>query len=77
MVTSVLAAAVLVTCSLQFFAKFGFFLIVTVIAAWVWSNFFFMSLMRIFGPDDATHWLLKLPGSLCHRRCGAEAEVKE
>jgi len=77
MVTSVLAAGVLVTCSLQFFAKFGFFLIVTVMAAWVWSNFFFMSLMRIFGPDDATHWLLKMPGSLCPRRCGAETEVKE
>merc|ERR1712014_221093 len=71
MVTSVLAAGVLLTCSLQFFAKFGFFLIVTVVAAWIWGNCFFMSVMRILGPDDATPWLLKLPQSAvqlyCHR----------
>lgn len=69
MTTSVLAAAVLLTCSLQFFAKFGFFLIVTVVAAWIWGNCFFMSIMRMIGPDDATPWLLKLPGSALHSCC--------
>jgi hypothetical protein len=64
MLTSVLAAMVLLFCSLQFFAKFGFFLIFTVSWAWIWGNFFFMSIMRCVGPDDSLHWILKLPGSV-------------
>lgn len=64
MLTSVLAATVLLFCTLQFFAKFGFFLIFTVSWAWVWGNFFFMSLMRLGGPDDSLHWALRLPGSV-------------
>jgi len=77
MVTSVLAAAVLLTCSLQFFAKFGFFLIVTVVAAWIWGNCCFMSLMHICGPDDTTPWLLKLPQSALHHcRCWVSGAAK-
>jgi len=64
MLTSVLAAIVLQFCSLQFFAKFGFFLITTVAWAWIWGNFFFMSIMRLIGPDDSCHWVLQLPGSV-------------
>merc|ERR1712050_113246 len=64
MLTSVLAALVLLTCTLQFFAKFGFFLIVTVSWAWLWGNCFFMSLLRLIGPDDSAHWLLQLPHSM-------------
>lgn len=70
MVTSVLAAMVLLTCSLQFFAKFGFFLIFTVSWAWLWGNCFFMCLMRLVGPDATTPWYLQLPHSIfrnCHR----------
>lgn len=63
MVTSVLASFVLLTCSLQFFAKFGFFLIFTVAWAWIWGNTFFMCLMRLIGPDQNTHWILQLPYS--------------
>merc|ERR1712007_54496 len=66
MITSVLAAAVLLTCTLQFFAKFGFFLIFTVIWAWLWGNCFFMCLMRLIGPEKDTHWLLQLPHSVLH-----------
>merc|ERR1712066_801564 len=66
MVTSVLAAMVLLTCSLQFFAKFGFFLIFTVIWAWLWGNCFFMCLMRLVGPEKKTHWFLQLPHSVIH-----------
>lgn len=64
MVTSVLAAAVLLTCVLQFFALFGFFLICTVTWAWVWGNLFFMGLMKLGGPDENTHFLLQLPHSV-------------
>merc|ERR1711972_34261 len=60
MVTSVLASLALLTCQLQFFAKFGFFLIFTVTWAWLWGNCFFMVCMRLFGPDQNTHWLLQL-----------------
>jgi len=64
MVTSVVAAIVLLTCSLQFFATFGFFLLFTVLWAWVWGNLFFMSLMRLIGPDQSTPWPLRLPHSV-------------
>merc|ERR1712139_211468 len=39
MLTSLLASLALLVCVLQFFAKFGFFLIFTVCWAWVWGNF--------------------------------------
>jgi len=66
--TSVLAAIVLLFCTLQFFAKFGFFLIFTVSWSWVWGNFFFMSLMRLIGPDESYHWIARLPGSVTNSR---------
>merc|ERR1712217_997995 len=66
MVTSVLAAGVLLTCTLQFFAKFGFFMIFPVIWAWLWGNCFFICLMRLIGPEKNTHWLLQLPHSVIH-----------
>mmetsp|Transcript_111187 Transcript_111187/g.270183 ORF Transcript_111187/g.270183 Transcript_111187/m.270183 type:complete len:1096 (-) Transcript_111187:138-3425(-) len=79
-VTSILAAAVLVSCVLQFFAKFGFFLICTVVWAWIWGNLFFMGLMKVIGPDEGTHWILQLPHSIlparpsfCSRGTTAEA----
>jgi len=64
MVTSVLAALALLTCNLQFFAKFGFFLICTVIWAWLWGNCFFMCLMRLVGPDNTTPWWMQVPNSI-------------
>lgn len=64
MVTSVLAALALLTCDLQFFAKFGFFLICTVIWAWLWGNCFFMCLMSLWGPDSTTPWWLQVPNSI-------------
>jgi len=64
MVTSFLASAVLLTCQLQFFAIFGFFMIFTVTWAWLWGNCFFMCLMRWIGPDKNTPWFLQLPYSV-------------
>mmetsp|Transcript_49552 Transcript_49552/g.152939 ORF Transcript_49552/g.152939 Transcript_49552/m.152939 type:complete len:1090 (-) Transcript_49552:354-3623(-) len=81
MVTSMVSAIVLLTCTLQFFAKFGFFLIFTVAWAWVWGNFFFMGVLRIIGPDDGTHWILQLPYSIlpawpkCSKQTGTPAEA--
>eukprot|EP00930_Biecheleria_cincta_P076589 TRINITY_DN6379_c0_g1_i3.p1 TRINITY_DN6379_c0_g1~~TRINITY_DN6379_c0_g1_i3.p1 ORF type:complete len:1045 (-),score=167.77 TRINITY_DN6379_c0_g1_i3:416-3550(-) len=68
MVTSVLAAMVLLTCNLQFFAKFGFFMIFTVIWAWLWGNCFFMAMLRLVGPDTNTHWVLQLPYSILPKK---------
>eukprot|EP00931_Biecheleriopsis_adriatica_P072685 TRINITY_DN47102_c0_g1_i1.p1 TRINITY_DN47102_c0_g1~~TRINITY_DN47102_c0_g1_i1.p1 ORF type:complete len:1116 (-),score=235.19 TRINITY_DN47102_c0_g1_i1:84-3431(-) len=76
MVTSVLASAVLLTCSLQFFAKFGFFMIFTVIWAWLWGNCFFMCVVRLIGPDKNMPWYLQLPYSVlpeAPRCCRSEA----
>merc|ERR1712100_653204 len=64
MLTSFLAALALLMCTLQFFSKFGFFLIFTVCWAWVWGNFFFMSLMFLLGPDEKTPWWIRIPSSL-------------
>lgn len=87
MLTSLLASLALLVCVLQFFSKFGFFLVFTVCWAWIWGNFFFMSLMFVLGPDDSMPWWLRMPGSLLKRRTaspevqqpnkdeGAEAEV--
>eukprot|EP00747_Dinoflagellata_sp_TGD_P029568 gnl/TRDRNA2_/TRDRNA2_133990_c0_seq1.p1 gnl/TRDRNA2_/TRDRNA2_133990_c0~~gnl/TRDRNA2_/TRDRNA2_133990_c0_seq1.p1 ORF type:complete len:572 (+),score=101.91 gnl/TRDRNA2_/TRDRNA2_133990_c0_seq1:33-1748(+) len=73
MVTSVLAAIALLLCSLQFFAKFGFFLIFTVVWSWIWGNAFFMSLMYLVGPDESVPWYLQMPKSVCKLRKKAEA----
>merc|ERR1711937_960522 len=68
MLTSLLASLALLMCTLQFFAKFGFFLIFTVFWAWLWGNFFFMSLMFLLGPDESMPWWLRIPGSIFTRR---------
>lgn len=73
MVTSVLAALALLTCSLQFFAKFGFFLVCTVVWAWLWGNCFFMCLMRLWGPDSTTPWWLQVPNSILPQKWNCKA----
>jgi len=47
MITSVLASIPLQLCLLQFFAKFGTFLLLTITLAWFWANFFFMPMLSI------------------------------
>merc|ERR1712080_361146 len=68
MLTSLLASLALLVCTLQFFAKFGFFLIFTVCWAWVWGNFFFMSVMFWCGPDESMPWWIRIPDSLIPHR---------
>lgn len=57
MITSVGASLMLFATTLQFFAKFGGFLLMTVAFSWVWANFFFMSLMATVGPEGGERWL--------------------
>lgn len=45
MITSVAASIPLFFCQLQFFAKFGAFLCLTIAFSWVFANFFFMSII--------------------------------
>jgi predicted RND superfamily exporter protein len=45
MITSVVASIPLFFCQLQFFAKFGTFLCLTIAFSWVFANFVFMSLL--------------------------------
>lgn len=51
MATSFLASLALFQCNLQFFAKFGTFLLFTVTSSWLWSNLLFMPLLAQFGPE--------------------------
>merc|ERR1712078_669080 len=58
MLTSASAAVALMMCQLQFFHKFGVFLMLTVSISWIWANIGFMASMALFGPDDGTpSWL--------------------
>ena len=44
------ASLPLFACNLQFFAKFGTFLCLTIIFSWLFSNFCFMSILATIGP---------------------------
>merc|ERR1712054_38010 len=64
MVTSASAAVALMICQLQFFYKFGVFLMLTVSISWIWANIGFMASMALFGPDDSTPSWLQVPASM-------------
>merc|ERR1712100_48033 len=78
MLTSASAAVALMLCQLQFFHKFGVFLILTVSISWVWANVAFMASMALFGPDSSTPSWLQVPASLVAkiRQSKAEQESK-
>jgi predicted RND superfamily exporter protein len=63
MVTSASAAVALMVCQLQFFHKFGVFLILTVSISWIWANVGFLASMALLGPDDSTPLWLQFPAS--------------
>merc|ERR1712118_612756 len=50
-VTSASAAVALMICQLQFFYKFGVFLMLTVLISWIWANVAFMAAMSLCGPE--------------------------
>lgn len=64
MFTSASAAFALIACQIQFFHKFGVFLLMTVSMSWVWANLGFMASMAVFGPDDETPSWLQFPASM-------------
>merc|ERR1711959_495791 len=64
MLTSASAAIALMLCQLQFFHKFGVFLILTVSISWVWANVAFMASMALFGPDSSTPSWLQVPATM-------------
>merc|ERR1712224_1114431 len=57
MLTSASAAVALMLCQLQFFYKFGVFLMLTVSISWIWANIAFMATMSVCGPvKNAPSW---------------------
>merc|ERR1711904_754343 len=64
MLTSASAAVALMICQLQFFHKFGVFLMLTVSISWIWANVAFMASMALFGPDVSTPSWLQVPASM-------------
>merc|ERR1712023_462384 len=74
MLTSASAAVALMLCQLQFFYKFGVFLILTVSISWIWANVAFMASMALFGPDSSTPSWLQVPASLVARIRQSKAE---
>merc|ERR1712193_527736 len=74
MLTSASAAVALMLCQLQFFHKFGVFLILTVSMSWLWANVAFMASMALFGPDSSTPSWLQFPASLVARIRQSKAE---
>lgn len=57
MLTSVVASIPLFFCTLTFFAKFGTFLCLTIVLAWIFANFGFMCLLAQFKISMDTKWL--------------------
>lgn len=45
MITSIVASIPLFFCQLQFFAKFGTFLCLTIAFSWIYANFWYMSVL--------------------------------
>merc|ERR1719159_681842 len=74
MLTSASAAVALMLCQLQFFYKFGVFLILTVSISWFWANIAFMASMALFGPDSSTPLWLQIPASIVARIGHSKAE---
>merc|ERR1712025_1300023 len=74
MLTSASAAVALMLCQLQFFHKFGVFLILTVSMSWIWANVAFMASMALFGPDSSTPSWLQVPASIVARIRQSKAE---
>merc|ERR1711907_70110 len=64
MVTSASAAVALMVCQLQFFRKFGVFLMLTVSISWIWANVGFLASMALLGPDVSTPSWLQVPASM-------------
>merc|ERR1711907_235464 len=64
MVTSASAAVALMICQLQFFYKFGVFLMLTVSISWIWANVAFMAAMSLFGPESSTPSWLQVPATM-------------
>jgi predicted RND superfamily exporter protein len=74
MLTSASAAVALMLCQLQFFHKFGVFLMLTVSMSWIWANVAFMASMALFGPDSSTPSWLQVPASIVARIKQSKAE---
>merc|ERR1719453_2833377 len=51
MLTSLLAAVTLATCSIQSLSKFGTFFALTISYAYLWSVLFLMPLLALIGPE--------------------------
>jgi hypothetical protein len=52
-ITSLGASAMLFACYFQTFFKFGGFMFMTILASFLWSNFFFMSVLSLIGPNGS------------------------
>merc|ERR1712138_116449 len=77
MLTSASAAVALMLCQLQFFHKFGVFLMLTVSMSWIWANVAFMASMALFGPDSSTPSWLQVPASIVARIKQSKAEQQK
>ena len=51
MLTSIISATTLTTCSIQSLSKFGVFFALTIAYAYLWSMFFLMPLLAFIGPE--------------------------
>jgi hypothetical protein len=70
-VTSVGAALILLLTVIQFFVKFGFFLLSTILLSIVFATFFFSALCMAFGPTgnsgDISYLMRRIVRSITHR----------
>ena len=55
MLTSMISAAALAPCQIQFLSKFGIFFLLTISYAYLWSVLFLMPLLACIGPEPVAN----------------------
>merc|ERR1719265_2395884 len=68
-ITSLGASFMLFLCQFQYFAKFGFFMFLTIFLSFAYVFLFFAPLLAIIGPDKKCCAFCDLRPRTCRKRC--------
>jgi predicted RND superfamily exporter protein len=75
-ITSLGASFMLFICQFQYFAKFGFFMFVTIFMSFIYVFLFFVPLLAIIGPDKKCCACCDLRPKTLKKRCGGKKSAK-
>merc|ERR1712037_997123 len=75
-VTSLGASFMLFICQFQYFAKFGFFMFLTIFLSFLYVFLFFVPLLAIIGPDKDCCAICDLRPKELKKRCGKKKRLR-